>query len=153
MGLRTAHLQCPCSTEVSFHHHHKQGISWTMKWSTCSQAAIWTNMLCMKLTEIFLPKRMVSTEDALRMEAKEGEINLGGVEKDLPDTTRIHLKFSYRHFYIEKREVHREKFTPACYLPHIHRIWFMEQLLLAPRTLLVEYSPSWRISHFCPDFN
>lgn len=77
MGLRTAHLQCPCSTEVSFHQHHKQGISWTMKWSTCSQAAIRTNILCMKLTKIFLSKRMVSTEDPLRMEAKEGEINLG----------------------------------------------------------------------------
>ena len=58
-------------------------------------------------------------------EAEEGKVNLGGVEKDQA-TTRIYLKLSYRYMCVEKREVHKEKFTPTCCLPHIHRIWLTE---------------------------
>lgn len=30
------------------------------------RATIWTNTFCMKLTDVFLPKRLVLTEDPLR---------------------------------------------------------------------------------------
>lgn len=147
MGMKTAHLQCPCSTGVSFHRHHKQGISCTRQQSGL------TTHFCIKLGEF------PSKEDGFHRgsiknrfcEAEEGKINLGGVERTrpLPEYTWIsHVDLSAlkRENYTE-REVHTRLLSSSLTQDLVYGI------IASSWTLLVKYSSSWKISHLSLAFN